>query len=162
MQHLPSNLPSKFFDKGDRIEARRPNDAVTWHPATFIRFYGDKAYVKFDLSTDPTSREYVGANDIRPAQPRELHRYFKAGEMVDGLCGERNGWRRASIVGILENSCYSVLFEGAEREGSVSVLEQWELRSVRDWADGSWNPPFLLQQALQLEVCVCVCARAVP
>ncbi|KAH6757947.1 hypothetical protein C2S52_023185 [Perilla frutescens var. hirtella] len=157
MQHLPPKISSKLFDRGCRIEARLPNDAVTWHPATFIRFYGDKAYVKFDTSSesdDPTSplrREYVSAGDIRPAPPTELHRYFKVGETVEGFCGERKAWRRAKVVGILENSRYSVRFHGAEREGFASVMEQWELRAVRDWVDCSWNPPFLLEQVLRME-----------
>lgn len=163
MQHLHTKISSKFFDKGDRIEVRRPNDAVTWHPATFIRFCGDKADVEFDTSSDsddptlPLRRGYVTAADVRPAQPTELHRYFKIGETVEGYCGERKGWRRANIVGILENSRYSVLFEGAERDGFASAVEQWELRAVRDWVDGSWNLPLLLQQVVRVEVLrVCV------
>lgn len=98
----------------------------------------------------PLRREYVSADDVRPAQPPELHRYFKVGEIVEGFCGEKRGWRRAEVVGILENSRYSVLFDGAEQEGSE--MEQWELRTVRDWVNDSWNPPFLLQQILQKEV----------
>ncbi|XP_047951887.1 protein AGENET DOMAIN (AGD)-CONTAINING P1-like [Salvia hispanica] len=157
MQHLPPKKPSQFVVKGDRIEVRRPNDAVTWHPATFIRFCGDRAYVKLETSADsddPTSplrREYVAAAEVRPAQPVEIHRYFKVGESVEAFCGERKGWRRGEIAEILENSRYSVVFEGADRGGSASAVEQWEVRTVRDWSDGMWNPPLLLQQVMQVK-----------
>lgn len=134
------------------------NDTVIWYSATCLRSSHNQVYVQFETCSDaddPTSplrREYVSAGDVRPAQPLELHRYLKIGEIVEGFCREKKGWRNAKVVEILENSRYAVSFEGEAQKGSHAEMEQWELRAVREWADGSWTPPFLLQEVLQ--VCV--------
>lgn len=102
----------------------------------------------------PLRREYVSPVDVRPAPPLELHRYFKVGEIVEGFCREKKGWRKATVAAILEKSRYAVSFEGEGQKGSLAEMEQWELRAVREWADGSWSPPFRLEEVLQ--VCVLV------
>ncbi|KAL8484732.1 hypothetical protein ACS0TY_027145 [Phlomoides rotata] len=145
-------MPPKLYKKDDKIEVRVQNAAVIWYPATFLHYSSAQVYVKFETSSDPDDptsplrRAYVSADDVRPAQPPELHRFLKIGEIVEGFHRERKGWKKAKVEDILEHSRYTVSFEG---EGSFAVMEQWEVRAVREWIDDSWNPPFLLQQVLQ-------------
>ncbi|KAK6160953.1 hypothetical protein DH2020_004334 [Rehmannia glutinosa] len=137
------------------MEVRMQNDSVIWYPATFLRSSLNQLYVQFETlseTDDPSSplrREYVGAGDVRPVPPPELHRYLKVGEMVEGFCREKKGWRKGHVVDILENSRYAVSFEGEAQKDSVAEMEHWELRAFREWADGFWAPPFLLQEVLQ-------------
>ncbi|XP_012842585.1 PREDICTED: uncharacterized protein LOC105962803 [Erythranthe guttata] len=145
-------MSSELLNKGAKIEVRMQNDGVIWYTATFLRSSTTKIFVQFDTlresAEDPESplrRDYVSPGDIRPAQPPEIHRYLKVGESVEGFCRERMGWRRGKVVEILECSRYTVSFD----EGSLAEMEQWELRAVREWIDGSWAPPFRLQQVLQ-------------
>ncbi|KAL6532519.1 hypothetical protein OROGR_014489 [Orobanche gracilis] len=161
MQRAPPDMASKTFKKGDKIEVRVQNDAVVWCPATFLRSDRssfDRRYVQFDRlsendgQTPPLRKEYVGADDIRPVPPPELHRYLKVGEMVEGFCREKKGWRKGHVVEILENSKYTVSFESEGKEDSVAEMEQWELRAFREWVDGCWVPPFLLQEVLQQKI----------
>ncbi|GFQ07277.1 hypothetical protein PHJA_002871800 [Phtheirospermum japonicum] len=148
-------MASNLFKKGDKIEVRVQNDAVVWCPATFLRSTQNQIHVQFETSgeaddqTPPLRREYVRPGDVRPAPPPELHRYLKVGEMVEGFCREKKGWRKGHVVEILENSKYTVSFEVDGQEDSVAEMEQWELRAFREWADGCWAPPFLLQEILQ-------------
>lgn len=100
----------------------------------------------------PLRRTYASAEDVRPVQPPELHRYLKVGEAVEGFCREKMGWRKGKVAEILENSRYAVSFEGEEQSGSLAEMDHWDLRALREWSNGSWDPPFLLQEVLQ--VCV--------
>ncbi|KAL0305257.1 UNVERIFIED_CONTAM: protein AGENET DOMAIN (AGD)-CONTAINING P1 [Sesamum angustifolium] len=148
-------MPQKLLKKGEKIEVRRQNVDVVWYPSTFLHSALNQTYVQFDTlsetedSISPLRREYVSPVDVRPAPPPELHRYFKVGEIVEGFCKEKKGWRKATVVVILEKSGYAVSFEGEGRKGSLAEMEQWELRAVREWADGSWSPPFRLEEVLQ-------------
>ncbi|GER51770.1 agenet domain-containing protein [Striga asiatica] len=155
MQRAPPETPSKLFNKGDKIEVRKQNGAVVWLPATFLRSSQSQMQVQFENASDNGDqasrfrRENVESGNVRPAPPPELHRYLKVGEMVEGLCREKKGWRKGHVVEILENSRYTVSFEGEGQEDYVAEMEQWELRAFREWVDGFWVPPFLLQEVLQ-------------
>ncbi|XP_051127915.1 protein AGENET DOMAIN (AGD)-CONTAINING P1 [Andrographis paniculata] len=162
----PPNL--SLFHKGQTIEVLKPigNAAAAtlvwlWYPATFLRSSPPQVYVQFDTlsefeghPTSPPLREYVRAEDVRPTPPSELHRYFKVGELVEGFCWENKGWRKGTIVDILEKSRYAVSFEEGDAHAHahahahksssnprVDKLEPWEVRSLREWVDGSWHPP---------------------
>ncbi|KAL3626634.1 hypothetical protein CASFOL_030183 [Castilleja foliolosa] len=148
MQRAPPEMASNLFKEGDKIEVRLQNDAVIWCPATFLCSTQNQIHIQFESSGE--AREYVRPGDVRPAPPPELHRYLKVGEMVEGFCREKKGWRKGHVVEILENSKYAVSFEVKGKEGSVvAEMEQWELRAFREWADGCWAPPFLPQEILQ-------------
>ncbi|KAG8370566.1 hypothetical protein BUALT_Bualt14G0130400 [Buddleja alternifolia] len=149
MQQPPHQMPSTSFTKGDKIEVRRRNDAVIWRPATFLRSSLDRIQVRYDTASESDGLDDVSAADVRPAPPPELHRYFKVGETVEGLCRERKEWRRGEIVEILENSRYKLAFECDRRKSCVCEVEQWELRAVREWSGGAWFPPFRLHEVLQ-------------
>ncbi|KAL0457527.1 UNVERIFIED_CONTAM: protein AGENET DOMAIN (AGD)-CONTAINING P1 [Sesamum latifolium] len=148
-------MPQKLLKKGEKIEVMKQNGDVVWYPSTFLRSSLNQTYVQFDTlnetedSMSPLRREYVSPVDVRPAPPPELHRYFKVGEIVEGFCREKKGWRKATVVAILEKSRYAVSFEGEGQKGSPAEMEQWELRAVREWADGSWTRLFDLKKCFR-------------
>ncbi|KAL6970205.1 hypothetical protein U1Q18_029908 [Sarracenia purpurea var. burkii] len=139
-------MPVGNLDKGDKVEITRGGDSSLWFPASVVRPFPAKhkgqIYVEYETLTSGESepkrlREYVSAANVRPFPPVELHRFFMAGDNVDVF--HENAWRRGTIAAVLENSRYSVSFDGAVKEFE---FEHWNLRLHRDWDDGSWVPPF--------------------
>ncbi|KAA8531187.1 hypothetical protein F0562_005899 [Nyssa sinensis] len=140
-------MPERHFNKGDKVEVTRDDDRSNgfWLPATVLRSspakHKDKIYVAFETVTSDNNktkrlREYVNVANVRPTPPLELHRYFKVGDHIDAY--HKNGWRKGTVVDILENSRYLVAINGGSEENEV---EQRSLRAHRDWNDGSWVPP---------------------
>ncbi|PSR85066.1 DUF724 domain-containing protein [Actinidia chinensis var. chinensis] len=144
------------FQKGDKVEVRGGDDSSRWFSATVLRSSPTKhkgmIYVEYETITagEKRRREYVAVASVRPSPPAEFHRSFKVGEKVDAL--HESAWRVGSVVDVLENSRYSMSFDGVVEE---SAFEQWNLRVHRDWDDGLWNPPFDSQmkpRALKLRI----------
>ncbi|GFZ21640.1 agenet domain-containing protein [Actinidia rufa] len=144
------------FQKGDKVEVRRGDDSSRWFSVTVLRSSPTKhkgmIYVEYETITAGLKRrrEYVAVASVRPSPPAEFLRSFKIGEKVDAL--HESAWRVGSVVDVLENSRYSVSFDGVVEE---SAFEQWNLRVHRDWDDGSWIPPFDSQmkpRALKLRI----------
>ncbi|PHU30068.1 hypothetical protein BC332_02161, partial [Capsicum chinense] len=147
---MPLRTTRQCFNKGNAVEVLKTNPFNIWFPATVLRSTpfkktrNSQIYVEFQtISEEVRRREYVNINDVRPAPPPELHRYFKVGDNVEVLYKEK-GWRKGKVGDILENYVYLVSVDSVEEE--IVKVEQWGLRVYRVWDDGSWLPPLQLHQ----------------
>ncbi|XVE82312.1 hypothetical protein DITRI_Ditri15bG0138200 [Diplodiscus trichospermus] len=131
------------LSEGDQVEVKRPNGA--YYAATVLRLPSamqkTMVFVEYQDVYEGAKRMkgYVDLCHVRPLLPREMNRYFKAGDSVDAYW--ENGWRKGVVRDILENSKYVVGFEGNAEKEAESEIEQCNLRLHREWDDGSWVPP---------------------
>lgn len=144
----------QHFNKGDTVEVlTKSNDEATYcyHAATILRSPAKKRkkkntlYVEYQTIKVPDEdgssrplREHVDASRVRPPPQTaaETGRGFGLCENVDAFDGNR--WKVGSVVGILMNSKYLVVF--GDKEEQVE-FEGCDLRIHRDWNDGFWTPP---------------------
>lgn len=153
----------QHFTKGDTVEVlTKTNDGATYcyRTATLLRSPAKKKkkknkntlYVQYHTIKVPEDadgssgllRQHVDGSRVRPAPPPEGGRSFGLCENVDAFDG--NGWRVGSVVGILMNSKYLVVFGDEEEQFEFGGSN---LRVHRDWNDGFWTPP--LEESVSIE-----------
>jgi len=141
----PAVIMSDFrhFSKWDAVEII--HDSSIYFPATVIRSPAKTRthlYVEYQTLAACKNRpdrlkEFVEVGSVRPAPRPEPNRTFVLSDAVDAY--RECGWRRGTVVGILVNAKYLVLFEGSEQQVQ---FDHSDLRLHREWNSGVWNPPF--------------------
>ncbi|XP_010524742.1 PREDICTED: DUF724 domain-containing protein 2 [Tarenaya hassleriana] len=148
------------FANGDRVELERAVAGLAaYFPATVVRGQlGNKQAILIEfefvcVGDSVHMREYVEPTRLRPAPPRELNRWFKAGEEVDAFKDGEGCWIKGNVEEIREGSRYLVGFGGSDGDRREIEIDHFNMRLHREWDDSAWVPPFFqLENAVRAEV----------
>lgn len=137
----------RFWRGGDRVEVERAvSGGTAYFPATVVSEPSVRkklVWVEHEslvVGGSVRMKEYVIPTRLRPSPPRELNRWFKAGDEVDFFRDSEGCWVRGNVTTVLEDSRYIVEFKGENRQ--ETEVDHFNLRLHREWEDGAWVPSF--------------------